>query len=683
MRFGFLAIAIACFFSFTSFASHIHDLAREGKWDAVAELLFKGANIFETDQGQTVVDIAFEQKRITEARRILRAGYAVDKSLEPIQSWPVVSSLLAMVSGSESEVESVTKFFFEFGQMLKARIAVNNLLFSAETLAYLLDTIDLNTQIDGQTPLILAIELGYLAPVVRFLERGADPYAVDGTGRTALEIANSNYKYVMLWVLVEYAARWSENHVTIDGVSKTLFAETRFGDYLKSISDKAVDSFKAKIDVIGSSLIVAVLTSFFRMARTPVEKERALVIITSVLDSRYLHTGPLGISKNQLQEHLSFATNQVLLKESSVAELRTLFSSYLDGTRHIPEEAPVPLFDPNNFHSLYESLLTLRPDAPEEEYKSNVIQFLYHHADNLNSEAGSDKATGIIEHVVLRNLPGVEDEVLRRWITTCIRIGIEHKQDQKSQVRFLRSMLRLLPTHKWPEIISFIQLHLHEARLAREGLEIRGNRFPYSRSFPLPLLGAAPTCSICWEKGTLKDTLLTFRACNKPGHSKWHKECLREGLLHSETLTCLDPNCKRKLLPAELLKLLPKEFITLTDLNEQRRAAEHHCQTPHCFGSFLPQFLAAAAAPGQNPHYRECQECGLWQCVLCEFIHTKGTCAQVAAEWKASGGGKNAPDWERVGAKLCPACHSPTEKNGGCMHMKCRCGRDYQWDGVH
>lgn len=32
--------------------------------------------------------------------------------------------------------------------------------------------------------------------------------------------------------------------------------------------------------------------------------------------------------------------------------------------------------------------------------------------------------------------------------------------------------------------------------------------------------------------------------------------------------------------------------------------------------------------------------------------------------------------------KLCPACHAPIQKNGGCDHMTCRCGHEFFWSQV-
>ena len=33
----------------------------------------------------------------------------------------------------------------------------------------------------------------------------------------------------------------------------------------------------------------------------------------------------------------------------------------------------------------------------------------------------------------------------------------------------------------------------------------------------------------------------------------------------------------------------------------------------------------------------------------------------------------------RLDLRLCPSCDAPVQKNGGCNHIKCRCGADFQW----
>ena len=33
----------------------------------------------------------------------------------------------------------------------------------------------------------------------------------------------------------------------------------------------------------------------------------------------------------------------------------------------------------------------------------------------------------------------------------------------------------------------------------------------------------------------------------------------------------------------------------------------------------------------------------------------------------------------RLDLRLCPSCDAPVQKNGGCNHIRCRCGADFQW----
>lgn len=34
----------------------------------------------------------------------------------------------------------------------------------------------------------------------------------------------------------------------------------------------------------------------------------------------------------------------------------------------------------------------------------------------------------------------------------------------------------------------------------------------------------------------------------------------------------------------------------------------------------------------------------------------------------------------RVELRFCPSCDTPIQKNGGCQHMSCACGRDFTWE---
>ena len=34
---------------------------------------------------------------------------------------------------------------------------------------------------------------------------------------------------------------------------------------------------------------------------------------------------------------------------------------------------------------------------------------------------------------------------------------------------------------------------------------------------------------------------------------------------------------------------------------------------------------------------------------------------------------------KRLDLRLCPSCDAPVQKNGGCNHIRCRCGADFQW----
>uniref|UniRef100_A0A0G4HVZ1 RBR-type E3 ubiquitin transferase n=1 Tax=Chromera velia CCMP2878 TaxID=1169474 RepID=A0A0G4HVZ1_9ALVE len=72
--------------------------------------------------------------------------------------------------------------------------------------------------------------------------------------------------------------------------------------------------------------------------------------------------------------------------------------------------------------------------------------------------------------------------------------------------------------------------------------------------------------------------------------------------------------------------------------------------------------------------------CGFQSCPFCpDEPHLPVPC-DLALKWKQ----KNQSEadnvtWILVHTKMCPKCKNPVEKNGGCMHMTCRCRFEFCW----
>jgi hypothetical protein len=144
---------------------------------------------------------------------------------------------------------------------------------------------------------------------------------------------------------------------------------------------------------------------------------------------------------------------------------------------------------------------------------------------------------------------------------------------------------------------------------------------------------------------------------------------------------CPARSCQRRIDPKELQKLLPRDNIVYAQLKDVRQGRKYSCHTPKCLGGFSEDnglIVAPHIDEGEdNPAYRQCVECGLRQCVLCDLEHTKGTCAQTKAEWEKSGTGKDLPDFKTMKIVYCPKCRAPIEKKDLCDNMTCKCGHKF------
>ncbi|ELP88400.1 ariadne RING finger, putative [Entamoeba invadens IP1] len=76
-----------------------------------------------------------------------------------------------------------------------------------------------------------------------------------------------------------------------------------------------------------------------------------------------------------------------------------------------------------------------------------------------------------------------------------------------------------------------------------------------------------------------------------------------------------------------------------------------------------------------------CVKCDYCFCCRCkEQWHADSTCEKYQQWKKDNAKGSTAfEEYIRNHAKLCPNCHQPIEKNGGCNHMTCKCGYQFCW----
>lgn len=102
-----------------------------------------------------------------------------------------------------------------------------------------------------------------------------------------------------------------------------------------------------------------------------------------------------------------------------------------------------------------------------------------------------------------------------------------------------------------------------------------------------------------------------------------------------------------------------------------------HCPTPDCPYSFINE--------NNQPGSMKCPACNRQYCSRCLFDHpVYKPCAEEGKPkpaGKTSGKTKNMLDdeWIKNNTKKCPKCNANIQKNGGCLHMECRCGHKFCW----
>lgn len=210
-------------------------------------------------------------------------------------------------------------------------------------------------------------------------------------------------------------------------------------------------------------------------------------------------------------------------------------------------------------------------------------------------------------------------------------------------------------------------------------------------------------CPVCMEKKHGRDCLM-LRQCRQVSC----KECLSQfwtnriddGLVTKMHLVCMDPECRAPATPDEIARVVSLEkyeryeqLMLVGAIMESGDAV--YCPRPFC----------------QKPASKDYGEPTLGRCAYCAFVfcvdcgkswHGKALCSipeeEIPVEEEgceeddpvevedATTIGKRerkvrriSPLMQRLGIKPCPRCLTLVSKEGGCSHMKCRCGCDWCW----
>ena len=117
----------------------------------------------------------------------------------------------------------------------------------------------------------------------------------------------------------------------------------------------------------------------------------------------------------------------------------------------------------------------------------------------------------------------------------------------------------------------------------------------------------------------------------------------------------------------------------------QRFAAEEYvlqlggslCPQPGCGAGNLPDDEDA-----RSNRRVVCLECKFAYCKLCHSGFHLGDCQEEEEAKEGSSNPDNLSSWLtiKMSTKPCPECRTPTERDGGCMHMVCsKCKLEWCW----
>jgi len=186
---------------------------------------------------------------------------------------------------------------------------------------------------------------------------------------------------------------------------------------------------------------------------------------------------------------------------------------------------------------------------------------------------------------------------------------------------------------------------------------------------PVPGDPVDGTCQICLEECKL----IPLGHC----HHAFCKNCLTEWFRASSNGVsrpkCPHTDCNVPVSIYDLKAVLgEEESRKIDELMLQRTLSEmpdfRWC--PRCsYGGFSTT----------ECHDIECTNCKYFFCSVCmQQAHPGMTCQEKSA--LTVGEKVGTAHWMAMNTKLCPACHVPITKNGGCSHMRCtRCKYEFCW----
>lgn len=157
-------------------------------------------------------------------------------------------------------------------------------------------------------------------------------------------------------------------------------------------------------------------------------------------------------------------------------------------------------------------------------------------------------------------------------------------------------------------------------------------------------------------------------------YTEFLKESLSSGMLCVFT-ECPMADCTsivpeefyEKLLTPPLFKKYKKFLLrSFVELNKSLK----WCPAPGC--------EHAVSYPKMKTRNIECV-CGESWCFKCgEEAHRPLNC-ETLKKWKNKDTDNSEDSWIVVNTKPCPFCGANIQKNEGCMHMTCRCRREFCW----
>jgi len=166
-------------------------------------------------------------------------------------------------------------------------------------------------------------------------------------------------------------------------------------------------------------------------------------------------------------------------------------------------------------------------------------------------------------------------------------------------------------------------------------------------------------CNVCTESGD-RDIMCSL-SC---GHS-YCQDCIRQSIQNSLKDKKAFQCCKQRPKPSAISTFIP------APINQAYTALLEELDTPqptYCSNKKCSAFIRPAYYRGESA---TCPRCSTETCRLCKNRGHQGVCnADKAGQALLNLGNKE--KW-----MLCPHCGAMVERTEGCLHMRCRCGREF------